>query len=66
MNFQKPLNCVCPQVVPIQICPIVLFLFVLEGSSCCYQELQQYIQLEEGEGKSDAQYFFWDQKKATK
>lgn len=65
MNFQKPLNCACPQVVPIQVCPVLLFLFVLERSSCCYQEPQQCIQLGEGEGKSDAQCFFWDQKKKS-
>lgn len=66
MIFQKPLLCACPQVVPIQICPILLVWFVLERPLCCYQEPQPCIQLGEGKGKSDVQSCFWDQNKATK
>lgn len=58
MVFQKPLTCACPQVVPIQVCPVLLLLkyFLLERSLCRYREPQQRIQLGEGEGKSDAQF----------
>lgn len=68
MVFQKPLTRACPQVVPIQVCPVSLLLkcFLLEGSLCRHQEPQQRIQLGEGEEKGDAQKFLLGPKQSHK